>query len=728
MDRSRSASRSRSEASRRVGVRTIELLLISVLAFGACTVGWSRARQMAEPRSGSSHAGERESRGAPLSASDTPLRAEAEQDAAFSAPGGEPQVSPPNILFIMFDDLGYASLGSYGSTVIRTPRLDQLAAEGMRFTQFYSSAPVCSPTRAAVLTGQHPVRFGIRTITNMGGPPTKGIPEEVETLPRLLQGAGYATGHFGKWHLGGKPARQFHPASKGYDRVVVLREKRYLDPLLRRDYGPFVRRKGHLTNLLVDETISFVRAHREQPFFVNLWLLAPHRPLGELPDPPPAGYDLATEEGQYAALVSHADQQIGRLLDTLKDLALDDRTVVVVTSDNGAYRLDGGHRMNGPLRRGKRSVFEGGIRVPMLVRWPGVVPAGSVDESVVTSTDFAPTFAAIAGAQQPKISDGIDFLQVLQGHGPRPPARRLVWEYKDPKLAPTGRAFAVREGNWKLVEEAGRRYLFDLGSDPGEQHDLSRSQPHRVARLASRFGSWSLGAAGIPFAVERTSETVQHDVSTASGAPRFTFAGPGVVALRQHILFDVSLDDFSFGVWVRPRDPRGATGSRAASPQVLAEKRDSWSLGIAANGRLQLTLWEKHSGRVAVVEHPKEVLPGMWQFVAFALFDDLGSRTQVRLYLHAEDGRSGEVVASPVSDVRATRRRILLGNHAEGKRPFRGILESPRFFHRALPTADLEAMAQRCLPNGFDTGKADTQPPSAAPRRRAELCAVPTLP
>lgn len=666
-------------------------------------------------------------------ASVSPTKRPGSEESGSEEPGSKGR--RPNILFIMLDDLGYASLGSYGSTLIRTPRLDRLAARGMRFTQFYASAPVCSPTRAAVLTGQHPARFGIRTITNMSGPPTKGIPAEVETLPRLLQGAGYATGHFGKWHLGGKPASQFHPASKGYDRVVVLREKRYRDPLLRRDYGPFVRREGHLTELLVDETIAFVEEHRNQPFFVNLWLLAPHRPLGELPDPPPVGYDLTTEEGQYGALVSHADRQIGRLLDALDRHGLGERTVVVVTSDNGAYRLDGGHRMNGSLRRGKRSVFEGGIRVPLLVRWPGVVAAGTVDESVITSTDFTPTLARIAGASQPEATDGTDFLSVLHGLGPRPPARRLIWEYKDPKLAPTGRAFAVREGNWKLVEEAGRRYLFDLGRDPREQSNLVGAEPQLAARLAARYAAWGRTAAAMPIAIERTSEAVTADLGSNSVAGRFSFAGPGVVALRQHVLFDVSLDDFTFGVWVRPRVLPASAGSRATGsqlpgPRVLAEKRDSWSLGIAASGRLQLTVFEKGTGRVAIVEHPEKVVPGTWHFVAFSLFDDLGSRTQVRLFLHAVDGRSGEVAATPVEDVRATRRRILLGNHAQGKHPFLGVLEDPRFFHRALPTADLEAMARHCLPREDGSGDGDTAelgaPRSTTRSRwRRDLCSIP---
>jgi len=607
----------------------------------------------------------------------------------------------PNFVFIMFDDLGYGSLGSYGSPLIRTPRLDQLAAEGMRFTQFYSSAPVCSPTRAAVLTGQHPARFGIRTITNMGGPPTKGIPADVGTLPRLLQEAGYATAHFGKWHLGGRPAKQFHPASKGYDQVVVLREKRYRDPLLRRDYGPFVRRKGHMTELLIDETITFIEAHWDQPFFINLWLLAPHRPLGELPDVLPVSYDLSTEEGQFAALVSNADFQIGRLLDTLARLDLAENTVVVVTSDNGAYRLDGEHRMNFPLRRGKRSVFEGGIRVPLLVRWPAVVPPGVVHDSVISSVDFAPTFAAIAGAAQPRRTDGVDFLTVLQGGQLRHPSRRLIWEYKDHQLAPTAIAFAVREGNWKMIESAGRRYLFDLGRDWREQDDLSQVEPQVVTRLASHYATWRREASAMPFSVERTSLTVTADRQQR----RFSFATAGVVALRQHVLFDVSLDDFTFAVWVRPAEDsvpsgeprlRGSYGS--SGRQVLAEKRDSWSLGIAEDGRLTLTLWEKHWGRMVVVAHREKVRPGMWHFVAFSFFDDLVNDTEVRLFLRAEDGRQGVVSATPVGDVRSTRRRILLGNHALGKQPFVGTLEDPRFFLLALPDEDLEAMARLCFP------------------------------
>jgi N-acetylgalactosamine-6-sulfatase len=450
----------------------------------------------------------------------------------------------PNFIFILTDDMGWQDLGAFGHPYLKTPNLDRFVAESKRFTQFYVANPVCSPSRTALMTSRYPARFAMHGhLATHEQNAMRGMPNwldpEAPFLARMLHDAGYATAHFGKWHLGhgdGAPS----PGEYGFDAHATYNSAGPLlgaDEIerfrrehpewsskdeLNKEYIPHYR--AHTTRMIVDEAIKFVREHRRDPFYVNLWTLLPHAPLDPTPeqlapwkeltpradsfaswmkDYAARAKDLRSQLQIYAASMADIDTQLGRLLDGLRELNLHDNTVVIFSSDNGPedYRIgnaaNAGVGSPGPHRARKRSLYEGGVRVPFLVRWPNRIKTGTTDEtSVVGAVDLLPTICSLAGVKLPERfnSDGEDMSDVLLGE-PRPRRGPLYWEWR---FAVTGGGeyapprYAVRDGDWKLLTgpDRSRVALYNIPRDPEERHNVAAEYPRVVDRLAEKVLAW----------------------------------------------------------------------------------------------------------------------------------------------------------------------------------------------------------------------------------------------
>jgi arylsulfatase A len=414
------------------------------------------------------------------------------------------QAAPPNVIYLLADDLGYGDLGCYGQKLIRTPRLDRLAAEGLRLTQHYAGAPSCHPSRCALFTGLHTGHGRIRE--NCKTP----LPAEDFVLPQLFQQAGYSTGGIGKWALGDANTTGA-PWRKGMDEFFG-----YLDQTHAHGYYPdFLwkngrrheipanaagRREVYSHDLFTDFALDFIRRHKDRPFFFYGAFTIPHAEVA-VPEDSLADYRGRWQEPKAfpgsktycpqdqpravrAAMISRLDRDVGRLLDLLDELGLADNTLVVFTSDNGPITAGGQDpeffQSAGPLRGLKFSLYEGGIRVPCLVRWPGRVPAGAQSDHVSDFTDLLPTFAELIRQPAPTGLDGVSILPTLLGRPQDQTPRRLhYWE-----AAPQQ---ALREGDWKLYRPAPDRpaELYHLGNDPGETTDLAAREPERVAAMTA---------------------------------------------------------------------------------------------------------------------------------------------------------------------------------------------------------------------------------------------------
>ena len=406
--------------------------------------------------------------------------------AAAIAPTGKPL----NILLILADDLGYHDLGCYGSTLVETPAIDRLAKEGLRFTNAYAACPVCSPTRASILTGKYPARLHLTDfIPGKEAADEKLlipdwtkrlVPEEV-TLAEVLKAAGYRTGIIGKWHLEGKPA------DHGFDE----------DPVP--NHAP-KRGEPDLTRQQAQTAAAFIERHKEQPFFCYLSFNAVHAPMvprEELLKKYEAKVRPGTKPGAaYLAVTEEMDRAIDLVLKKIDDLGLRDRTLVVFMSDNGGFM---GTTTNAPLRGFKGQLYEGGIRVPLIVRWPGVVKPGTTSDAVVTSADQYPTLLEIAHAPgDAKHNAGVDgrsLVPLLKG-GAAPQRSAVYWHYPHYHAGkPSG---AVRSGDWKLIEfyEDSRVELYNLKDDPVETKDLAQTNAPKAKELQGLLANWrtSVGA------------------------------------------------------------------------------------------------------------------------------------------------------------------------------------------------------------------------------------------
>ncbi len=441
--------------------------------------------------------------------------------------------APPNILFILVDDMGWTGPACYGSDLHETPNIDRLATQGVRFTQAYSASPVCTPTRAAILTGQHPARLNM-TIWHEGAlerresrgnkplaPPLTepSLALEHTTIAEVLHDAGYQTAHVGKWHLGdaghypetqgfdinigasfwGAPRTYWYPYKSERVRSTGEREFRYVPGL------PFGEEGEYLTDRLTDEALRLMeRMHeRQKPFFLHMSYHNPHTPIEGKPELV-AYYKKKIREGmnhtnaRYAAMVHTLDEDIGRLLGKLDSLGIADNTLVIFYSDNGGFdqiRDDEQVTNNAPLRSGKGSVYEGGIRVPLIVRWPGVTATNTVCDTPVTSMDFYPTILEALGkvpnSAEEKVLDGLSLGSVLRDPTASLPREDLHWHYPHYYFTTTP-VTAIRHGDWKLLEyyEDGRQELYNLKDDLGETTDLSKEEPEIVRDLHERLDNW----------------------------------------------------------------------------------------------------------------------------------------------------------------------------------------------------------------------------------------------
>jgi arylsulfatase A-like enzyme len=413
--------------------------------------------------------------------------------AACGARADDRPAAKPNVLLIVVDDLGYGDLGCYGGKEIRTPNLDRLAGQGIRLTDFYAS-PVCSPTRASLITGRYPQRFGFDWVIRYNEK-DRGLPADGSSLPALMRKQGYATALYGKWHLGYKP--EFAPNAHGFDDFFgfLAADLDYFahtdangDPGLYAN-TKLVEEKGYLTDLITDHALRFMNQKRDKPFFIEVAYNAPHWPF-QRPDNPgdrrttkTYGPEFGTRE-DYCKIVERLDENIGKLMSALDSSGRAKDTLVIFFNDNGGERLSD----NRPLFHGKYSLWEGGIRVPCIFRWPGVIPAQSVSHDPAIAMDVTASILAAAGAPKPETGlDGEDILPILSGNR-QPHERTLFWRLPRPddKFGQK----AVRRGKWKYIYDREMDLLFDLSTDVGERHNLAYQHPDTVGDLKKALAEW----------------------------------------------------------------------------------------------------------------------------------------------------------------------------------------------------------------------------------------------
>ncbi|MBN2475858.1 MAG: sulfatase [Pirellulales bacterium] len=425
--------------------------------------------------------------------------------------------SKPNLVFILADDLGWTDLACYGSRYYETPHIDRMAEEGIRFVNGYTCGPNCQPTRAALMSGQYGPRTGVYTVGSIERfnwrrrslrpvDNVTALPLDRVTIAQSLKTAGYATGMFGKWHLG--QLGEHHPRQRGFDEAIVSMGRHFnfnTSPKVEYPDGTY------LADFLTDKAVDFIRRHREKPFFLYLPHFGVHSPyqakkklIAKFRDKPAAG---GHHDPTYAAMIASVDESVGRVLAALKEFELDENTLVIFSSDNGGVGgylregIRGGTATdNAPLRGGKGMLYEGGVRVPYVFRWPGKIPPGQTCDRPINSVDLYPTLLELGGASTPagQTLDGASYAGLLAAGGRQEPSREAIyWHFPGYlgagagtwRTAPVG---VIRAGDWKLLEffEDRRLELYNLREDIGERKDLAASMPDKVQQLHAQLKSW----------------------------------------------------------------------------------------------------------------------------------------------------------------------------------------------------------------------------------------------
>jgi len=407
----------------------------------------------------------------------------------------------PNIIFILIDDLGWRELGVYGNRFNETPNLDRLASEGLLFTQAYSAAPVCSPTRAALMTGQYPARIGITNYLEIND--EHFLSPDYTTIIKQLKSVGYVSALIGKWHLTGdyeknRGAPQLH----GFDEVIASEKKYigdgdYFHPYFFMPDMPAREPGEYLTDRLHSEALDFIKRNQERPFFLYLAHYTVHTKLAAKPEilrkyerKPGAGKEQ--NNPVLAAMIESIDEGIGHMMRTLEALGLSENTLLVSTSDNGG---EIGVTTNAPLRAGKSTLYEGGLRVPAIMRWPAQIKPGTTNATPVITADYYPTLLEAAGVHddQKQVVDGVSLVPLFKGNGELE-RDTLYWHYPlaKPHFLGGRSCGVVRQGNFKLLEfyDTGKVELYDLLNDVSEQYDLAPVMPSKVSQLRRKFDAW----------------------------------------------------------------------------------------------------------------------------------------------------------------------------------------------------------------------------------------------
>jgi arylsulfatase A len=409
--------------------------------------------------------------------------------------------SLPNFVLIVIDDLGYGDIGIYGNKIHHTPNIDKLAKEGLLLTDFHSNGSVCSPTRAALMTGQYQQRLGVEHA--IGFNKEEGMPLEKITIAEMLRERGYNSAVFGKWHIG--HVNHFGPNDQGFDQSVVCNNTPDYHTHISRigEYDWYKNQEmqdetGYLTDLVTNHSVRFIKENRSQPFFLFVSHPAVHFPFQGPNDPPHRTAGITWHDTKYGPLpesqyrrayrdmLGAVDQSIGKVIEALIETDQRGNTFIFITSDNGAYSWVGS---NFPFRGQKGDLFEGGHRVPAIVNWPGHIDAGRISDVTTITMDIAPTLMSLAGVPNPEnlIFDGVDLSPVFMGNG-EIPQRLLFWRFNNPY--DHTKSFAVRDGAWKYVESDDSKYLYYLNGDPTESNNIIDLYENKASQLKAAYQKW----------------------------------------------------------------------------------------------------------------------------------------------------------------------------------------------------------------------------------------------
>jgi arylsulfatase A-like enzyme len=572
--------------------------------------------------------------------------------------------SQPNVLMIMADDLGYYDIepAPYGSTFIKTPNLKQLRSQGMAFDNYYSY-PICSEARMAFLTGMNSASNGLRV--NCDDPTQRGIPEGVTSLPQRLREGGYSTYHVGKWHLG--YLNEFSPVSRGFDysfRMIALKDyySTYQENL-----NPIVQSDKHATALYGGKVNSLIKQHVAQapgkPFFINYWANEAHSPLNPT-EHWLSQYPDTTTKSRYAALISGLDNQIGKILSTLDELGIANNTIVMFVSDNGTNLKKHEDYGNGNLRGAKFTAFEGGIKSPLIIRWPNVIQPNLLNTSILQVTDIYPTLLDVAGIGSHGLTlEGTSFKNVLYNNVVVGQDKEIFRDHGTASFI----SRSLRVNEWKYVYDKQTEYLFHIPSDVGETVDYKSQYADIFNRLKARFNEIRLQNAKI---------NLQPIIKIADSSNRMRFAA-GQTQFQKYshnTMLNPSRYEFSAGMWIKP------SGS-STKKMVVLRKGESYTLAIT-NSYLEF-IWTNSNGVKTKIRSTERVLDNQWNYISISL-----DRTTTSQAILSVNGTNN---VFPYDGTQYTYEALFVGKANEVANHFIGQIQSLELFNATLSAEEISA-------------------------------------